>query len=64
MLLPAHVSVSDEQSYPFSQRELARLLVYRAAVQAGFYNESGVQPDRPTIAPAPDSTHLTIPDSP
>jgi len=53
MLLPANASVSHEQSYPFSQRELARLIAYRSAVQAGFYNETCAQPNRSPTPPAP-----------
>jgi hypothetical protein len=41
MLVSANAGGSDEPAYPFTQRELARLTVYRAAVQIGFYNEAG-----------------------
>jgi hypothetical protein len=33
---PRHVRVAE---YPFGPAELTRLEIYRAAVQAGFYNE-------------------------
>src|SRR5919202_1173123 len=36
---PLHAPDPDSLPYPFSPRELARLAVYRAAVQAGYYSD-------------------------
>jgi hypothetical protein len=48
MLVPTDTPIySDATSYPFTQRELVRLAAYRAAVKAGFYNESAAVPDFP-----------------
>jgi hypothetical protein len=34
-----HAAASDLQ-YPFTESEMARLLVFRAAIDAGFYSDS------------------------
>lgn len=54
MLVPMETLLSNETSYPFTHRELARLVVYRAAVRAGFYNES-------TLDDAPNSAATLLP---
>ena len=36
---PLHAPDSDSLPYPFSPQELARLAIYRAAVQAGCYGD-------------------------
>jgi len=60
MLWSANVSVSDEASYSFTQPELARLIVYRAAVRVGFYNELGPEAAQPALASKPDQQRLSM----
>jgi hypothetical protein len=33
-------NATESSAYVFSEREIARLTIYRAAVRAGFYNEA------------------------
>ena len=53
-------NATEPETFVFSERELARLAIYRAAVQAGFYNEatSTVPRRRVVIRPEQHSNGL------
>ena len=42
---PQHLNQTDQQLYPFTEAELARLAGYRNAVAAGFYTDACVIAD-------------------